>query len=118
MTNKWTDINGFEELNKFIWTAHKEGKLVLLYFGAEWCGPCKRLKDKINSSLETDMPNLVVAHLDSDESENQELCQKYGVRSLPTQIFVKLEDIDIITISSVTGFNWDKLCAQYKQIVQ
>jgi thiol-disulfide isomerase/thioredoxin len=110
------EVNGFEELNKFIWTSHQEGKHILLYFGATWCGPCKRLKDKIKTDLEKDMPNLAVCYLDSDEKDNEELCEKYEIKSLPTQIFVKLEDLDIVTISTLKGFNWDKLCEEYRKL--
>jgi len=40
------DIVGKEQLEEFIWENINANKVVVIYFGAEWCGPCKQLKKK------------------------------------------------------------------------
>ena len=40
------DVTGKNELEEFIWENY-ENNVVLLYFGAEWCGPCKTLKNRL-----------------------------------------------------------------------
>ena len=59
------DINGTEQLEELIWENNK--KVVVLYFGAEWCEPCKKLKEKLKTDEAIElMPDLVIGHLDID----------------------------------------------------
>ena len=71
--------------------------VVLKYFSADWCGPCTQQKPIVNS-LEDDVDDLTVDRHDVDE--DQDLANKYNVRSVPT--LVVLNDDDILTV--FTGF--------------
>jgi thioredoxin 1 len=71
-----------EEYNKIT----KEGKLVLVDFYADWCGPCKMLTpflEKLNEENE----ELQIIKVNVDQ-EN-ELAREYGVMSIPTLLVYK-----------------------------
>ncbi|MBS1593144.1 MAG: thioredoxin [Bacteroidetes bacterium] len=65
----------------------KSDKLTVIDFWAEWCGPCKALGPVIEQ-LSTEYAGKVnVGKLDVDS--NPEVSMKYGIRSIPTILFVK-----------------------------
>ena len=69
-------ISGMEELDSFIVDNINNNKVTLLYFGATWCGPCKQLKERLNSDdTYKIMPRLSVGYLDVDDICNDETLQ-------------------------------------------
>lgn len=59
----------------------------LIYFYADWCGPCQPMKPIIEE-IESEMKSkLKVSRVDVDQ--NQETASKYGVMSIPTFIILK-----------------------------
>ncbi len=63
------------------------GMPVVLDFGATWCGPCQVLKPYLEKMSETYAGKAVIGKIDIDESN--ELAMKYGIRNVPTVIFIK-----------------------------
>ena len=61
-------------------------KLVILDFGASWCGPCKQL-DPIIKEKAKEFPKAVFFKIDVDECE--ETAEQYLVSNMPTLLFVK-----------------------------
>ncbi len=61
---------------------------LLFYFTAKWCGPCQRIKPMIlelKEGLKTE--NIKFYMIDIDE--NEELCSKCNISSVPTFILFK-----------------------------
>lgn len=111
------EIVGKEQLEEFIWENINAKKVVVIYFGAEWCGPCQQLKKKIASDEAKEaMPDLVVGHIDMDEDQNNELSQTYKIKSLPTQIFVTLKGTLIVEIKKIMGLDWTNFISTYGDI--
>ena len=54
----------------------------VLYFSAEWCGPCKMIKPILNK-LQSQMS---ITFIDADVSA--ETCAKWNVRNVPTLLVV------------------------------
>ena len=65
--------------------------LTVIDFWAEWCGPC-RMIGPIIEELHTEYDGKVlVGKVDVDH--NPEVSMKYGIRSIPTILFVKNGEI-------------------------
>jgi thioredoxin 1 len=61
----------------------QSAKPVLVDFFATWCGPCKMIAP-ILEEIASAEDSFDIAKIDIDEAE--ELCDKYGVMSVPTLI--------------------------------
>ena len=64
-----------------------EGKLMMVDFWADWCGPCKMLGPVIESLAGQYEGRAVVGKVNVDEE--QELAIRYGIMNIPTVIFFK-----------------------------
>lgn len=106
-------INGVHELNDFI--INNINKVIVLYFGAEWCGPCKLLKERMKQE-ETSimMPDLSMCYLDLDHEHNKKIFKCYKVEYFPTLIFIKLENDKVIELSRIEGFDFNQIQAKYE----
>ena len=62
-------------------------KLLLIDFGAEWCGPCKALAPIVEELSEEFADRANIGKCDVEE--NDDLAVKYSIRNVPTIIFVK-----------------------------
>ena len=64
-----------------------EGKLMMVDFWAEWCGPCQMLGPVIEGLAEKYEGRAVVGKINTDEE--QELAMSFGISSIPTVVFFK-----------------------------
>lgn len=66
--------------------AARDGLLVVDFF-ATWCGPCKKLSPILDEVAEEFAGKANIVKVDIDESED--LAVEFGIRSVPTVLFLK-----------------------------
>jgi thioredoxin 1 len=65
--------------------------LVVVDFWAEWCGPCKTITPLIDELAEQYKGKVTIAKCDVEA--NDILTTKYGIRNIPTLLFIKNGEI-------------------------
>jgi len=60
---------------------------VIVDFWAEWCPPCKMIAPILEEIAGEYDGRVLICKLNVDE--NQAIAQKYGIRSIPTLLFIK-----------------------------
>ncbi len=66
--------------------AANEG-LAMVDFWAEWCGPCRAIAPILEELAEASEGRVTLVKVNVDE--NPGLAARYGIRSIPTILFVK-----------------------------
>lgn len=61
--------------------------VLMVDFWAEWCGPCKAIAPVLEDLAREAGGRLTLAKVNVDE--NHGLAARYGIRSIPTVLFVK-----------------------------
>ena len=80
MAFEFTDSNFKEK-------ALVDGQLTVIDFWAEWCGPCRMVSPIIEELSSEYNGNVLVGKVNVDY--NPEISLKYGIRSIPTILFIK-----------------------------
>lgn len=74
-------ITGTSEIVKQLIEDNKtSGKVAIIDFYAEWCGPCRTL-GPVLTSLATENPDISVVKVNVDD--NSDLSAEFGIRSIP-----------------------------------
>ena len=88
--------------------------MIVNYFGASWCGPCKKAKPFVQSK-EAELKNAghEVVFWDIDEDESEDMVERYDVSGVPTLIFVKDGEL----VGTMRGWNDPESKVEFEKIV-
>ncbi len=113
-------VNTLEELDNLLFNNYKT-KLIMLYFGAPWCGPCKTLKHELHKQeFINTHSKLCTLYIDTSvDDENDKIADMYNINVLPTQIFVTLDkNYKVIETDRIEGLNLQRLDDIYNSYIQ
>ncbi|XVF37826.1 hypothetical protein REPUB_Repub20aG0044400 [Reevesia pubescens] len=79
-------IHSSRELETKLNSTTRTSRLVILYFTATWCGPC-RLISPLYTSLAAKYANVVFLKVDIDEA--RDVAARWNVSSVPTFFFIR-----------------------------
>ena len=113
-------------LDKVINILYKnESEIILLLFTADWCAPCKELKNRLSDPTDEyaqQLGNLKYIVVDIDEEDNEELCNKLNVANIPYQVFVTLvknnNTYEIKILDTLIGNDIIGLISKYKNLLE
>lgn len=83
MANQITDANLQEVLDN--------NSLVVMDFWAEWCGPCRMVAPIVDELAEEYSGKVFIGKVNVDD--NNDAVEKYGIRNIPTILFIKNGEI-------------------------
>lgn len=86
--------------------AIESGKVVVIDFGAEWCGPCKKLAPSIDALAQKYEGKAIVGTINVDD--NDEISQANRVRNIPTVLFFKDGELKDRTVGYVPADELEK----------
>lgn len=82
------------------------GKPMLLDFYADWCGPCRQITPYIASLAEEYSDRAVIARCNVDDCP--EIAARYGVRNIPTVLFIKDGDVKNKMVGAATKAQFEE----------
>ena len=86
-----------------------EGKTVVVVFHADWCKYCKALEPTLNL-LEKEGIEIIKINVD----EHPELARKFGIRGLPTVVYIK----DGVEVGRTIGYDPEEIVSKAKKLYQ
>ncbi len=99
MALEFTDAN-FQE------TVLDSDKVAIVDFWAPWCGPCRMVGPIIDQLAEEYKDNAVIGKVNVDD--NAGVSSKYGVRNIPTVLFIKNGEVVDKQVGAATKSTYEQ----------
>ena len=97
MTTKAMTDESFEE------DVIKSDKPTVVYFWAEWCGPCKQIGPSLEEISDEMKDQVTITKHNIDEEPN--IPTKYGIRGIPTMLLFKGGELKATKVGATTKSN-------------
>ncbi len=110
-------ISGFDTREDFFNLLKVNPGLVIIKFGATWCGPCKKIKHVVDAFFATSPDNVICADVDVDESFDLYgfFKSKKMVNGIPVMLCYVKGNETFIPDDSVTGIDPTALDSFFKR---
>ena len=110
-------INDILSLQDFYEILKNNEGVVIVKFGAEWCGPCKRIEEHVYSAFKQMPDNVQPIIVDVDESFELYafLKSKKMVKSIPTLLCYEKGNLSYVPNDVVVGANTDEINAFFNE---
>ena len=94
------ELTSVEDYKEFM--AQDPGKLHILKFGADWCGPCKVLETNIKNLDLGNNTDVLMAEIDVDADGTSSIVEEYAIRSIPNTFFFKNNEVQEFVNGAMT----------------
>jgi thiol-disulfide isomerase/thioredoxin len=103
-----TEINSVKDFSEIL---ESNPGIVIIKFGAEWCGPCKKIEAQVNASMNLMPDNVQCYIIDVDECFEiyAYLKSKKMVNGIPAILAYYKNNLSYIPSDSVLGANSDEV---------
>lgn len=81
------EIKNLEDLKSFY--AETPESLHIVKIGAPWCGPCRTLSDTLHNLDPNKIGDILIADVNIDEEDNEDIAMEYNIRNIPVTLYVK-----------------------------
>ena len=98
------DVETVEDYYKVLMNENFKDSLIISYFTADWCGPCKNISPVITNIGENN-ENIIVIKINVDNCE--EISEQCDISCMPTFKFYKNSSIE--PVDSFSGADSDNL---------
>ena len=90
-------------------TKQNKKPLQLLFFNADWCGPCKAFKPLVNKALEenrfSDKIEFIDVNIGGKDAERPNEIEQYGIKTVPAIILLKTGTDDYLSLRESTSMD-------------
>lgn len=110
-------ITDFGDRNEFLKLLAVNPGLIIVKFGATWCGPCKKIAPVLEGFFATSPDNVICADIDIDECFDVYafLKNKKMVNGVPAILCYKKGNVSFVPDDSITGSGPVELDAFFKR---
>ena len=104
-------ISEIENRDAFLHLLQNNTGVIILKLGAEWCGPCKKIKPVVDGFFATSPPDVICGDIDVDQSYDfySFLKSKKMVNGIPAILCYKKGNHSFIPDDMITGANPNEL---------
>ena len=95
--------------------AEREGKTLVIEFGASWCAPCKYFKKRIaiGEAVKRALEDIVFTSIECDNEATEAVCQSFFVTSYPTFLVLDSKGRELKRHTGLDGLNSPEEFARY-----
>lgn len=106
------EIKNLDDLKSFY--SVEPDAVHIVKIGAPWCGPCRTLSDTLHNLDNNKINGALIADVNIDEDDNEDIAVEYNIRSIPVTLFVKNNEVMEKFVGAITSETIYKTIEQYK----